>query len=189
MSSVRLFILGTLVEHGPMHGHQIRAQAQEDRTELWTEIRAGALYGALKRLEREGLIEATRTERAGHFPERTVYGVTPDGRRALATVHDEALRKVVFRPDPFDLALAHSSDVPEETLSQIVGDRRAALAAQQSSMRHQLDAADPWLSEAERLVLEHVISRLVSEVAWHDELLNRLPKIAQDFLDLQSPRS
>ena len=34
MSSVRLFVLGSLARGGPMHGHQIRREAQTDRTEL-----------------------------------------------------------------------------------------------------------------------------------------------------------
>ena len=53
VSSIRLFILGTLSASGPLHGHQIRQQAQSDRTEMWTDIRVGSVYGALKRLASE----------------------------------------------------------------------------------------------------------------------------------------
>jgi DNA-binding PadR family transcriptional regulator len=53
VSAVRLFVLSVLAEHGPMHGHQIRLQAQSDRAELWTEVKVGALYGALRRLAAE----------------------------------------------------------------------------------------------------------------------------------------
>ena len=181
MSSIRLFILGTLAEHGAMHGHQIRAQAQQDRTELWTDVRVGALYGALKRLAAEELIAAVRSERSGAFPERTVYEITPAGRGVLAAVHDDALRKVEFRPDPFDLALAQAGHLPDATLAAVVADRRAALAAQASAMRSQYEFADRYLIEAERLVMEHLLARLDAEVAWHDELLARLPEVAADF--------
>src|SRR5664280_2612033 len=108
MSAIRLFVLSALAEHGPMHGHQIRQQAQSDRAELWTEVKVGALYGALKRLAGEGLIAELRSERQGNFPERTVYDITDRGREALAAVHGEALRTIVIRPDPFDLALVHA---------------------------------------------------------------------------------
>jgi DNA-binding PadR family transcriptional regulator len=50
----------------------------------------------------EGLIAELRSERAGRFPERTVYEITSRGREALGAVHGEALRRVVVRPDPFD---------------------------------------------------------------------------------------
>jgi DNA-binding PadR family transcriptional regulator len=181
MSSIRLFVLGTLAEHGAMHGHQIRAQAQQDRTELWTDVQVGALYGALKRLAGEGLITAVRSERPGSFPERTVYEITEAGRDVLATVHDEALRRVVFRPDPFDLALAQAGRLPDETLGAVIVARRAELAGQESAMRSQYEFADPYLIEAERLVLEHLLARLATEIRWHDELLARLPGIAADF--------
>jgi len=175
-----LFILSALAERGPMHGYQIRQQAQSDRTELWTEVKVGALYGALKRLAGEELIVVARSERDGNFPERTVYEITAPGRGALAAIHGEALRTVVVRPDPFDLALVHSHEMDEQALTHAVGDRRDALLARQNSLRHLTEEADPWLSEAERLAIEHQLARLATEVAWHDRLLDRLPKIVAE---------
>jgi DNA-binding PadR family transcriptional regulator len=173
--------LSALAEHGPMHGHQIRNQAQSDRAETWTEVKVGALYGALKRLAGEGLIAEVRSERVGNLPERTVYEITPRGREALAAVHDEALRTVVFRPDPFDLALVHASEMDEQDLAHAIADRRATLAARESSLRHLVEAADQWLTEAERMAMAHGLTRLGAELTWHDELLDRLPKIVADF--------
>jgi DNA-binding PadR family transcriptional regulator len=181
MSAVRLFVLSSLAEYGPMHGHQIRLQAQSDRAELWTEVKVGALYGALRRLAAEGLIAEVRSEREGRFPERTVYQITTLGREALAAIQGEALRTVVVRPDPFDLALVHATGVDEQELEHVIADRRDALAAQQHAMQHQAEAADPYLSEAERMAISHLIERLATEVAWHSALLDRLPKIIADF--------
>src|SRR6202044_3441361 len=104
VSSIRLFILGTLSASGPLHGHQIRQQAQSDRTELWTDIQVGSVYGALKRLANEDLIREIRTERVGNRPERTVYEITSEGRRALAAIRHQALRDLDRHYDPFDLA-------------------------------------------------------------------------------------
>jgi DNA-binding PadR family transcriptional regulator len=178
-----LFVLSSLAEHGPMHGHQIRLQTQSDRAELWTEVKVGALYGALKRLASEGLIAEVRSEREGRFPERTVYEITGRGREALAALHGEALRTVVLRPDPFDLALVHAAGMDEQELAHVVTDRRDALTNQHNAMQHQAEAADPYLTEAERMALAHLIGRLEAEVAWHTALLDRLPKIIADFHD------
>jgi DNA-binding PadR family transcriptional regulator len=181
VSSIRLFILGTLSASGPLHGHQIRQQAQSDRTELWTDIRVGSVYGALKRLASEGLVREVRTERVGNRPERTIYEITADGRRALAAVRHAALRELDRHFDPFDLALAQSRDLAEEDLEQIIGYRLAGLQVQLASMRHQAEMDDPYLNEAERMVLRHLIERADAEVRWHTELAARLPKIAADF--------
>jgi DNA-binding PadR family transcriptional regulator len=181
VSSIRLFILGTLATSGPLHGHQIRQQAQSDRTEFWTDIQVGSVYGALKRLANEDLVREVRTEKVGNRPERTIYEITPDGRRSLAAIHYAALRELDRHYDPFDLALAQSWDIPEEDLEQVVAHRLAGLKVQLASMRHQAEVADPYLNEAERMVCQHVIERCEAEVRWHAELEGRLPKIAADF--------
>ena len=133
MSSIRVFILGTLAASGPLHGHQIRQQAQVDHTELWADVRVGSLYGALKRLASEGLVREVRTERVGNRPERTVYEITREGRRALAVVRDQALRQLDHHNDPFDLALTQSRDLPGEALTQIAENRLAGLRVAESS--------------------------------------------------------
>ena len=40
-----------------MHGHQLRLLAEEEHVALWTDITVGSLYGAIKRLAAEELIE------------------------------------------------------------------------------------------------------------------------------------
>ena len=183
MSAIRLFILGTLQATGPLHGHQIRQQAQADRTDRYADIQVGSLYGALKRMAREGLVREVRTERVGNRPERTVYEITPEGRRALSAIREEVLHKISLPHDPFDLALKQARDMDEDDLAQIVADRLATLRANEVSWRHQAERADPYLNEAERMITRHVIDRVAAEVRWHEELLNRVPKIAADFAD------
>lgn len=183
VSSIRLFILGTLAATGPLHGHQIRQQAQSDRTELWTDIQVGSVYGALKRLANEELVREVRTERVGNRPERTIYEITAEGRRALEAVRHKALRELDRHYDPFDLALAQSRDIAEEDLEQLVANRLAGLRVQLASFQHHAQTADPYLNEAERAVCLHLIERCAAEVRWHEELTARLPKIAADFRD------
>src|SRR5437764_1084859 len=116
MSSVRLFILGALARGGPTHGHQIRRDAQSDRTELWTDIKVGSLYAALNRMAAEGVIKAVRTERIGNLPARTVYAITDEGYKELSALRGALLRDTHLRPDPVDLALHYSQDMAEEEL-------------------------------------------------------------------------
>jgi DNA-binding PadR family transcriptional regulator len=197
MSSIRLFILGTLAAAGPLHGHQIRQQAQSDRTEAWSDVRVGSVYGALKRLASEDLVREVRTERVGNRPERTIYEITPEGRRALAAVKDHALRELVRHNDPFDLALTQSGDIADEELEHVVANRLAGLQVLLNSLRHDAEHADPYVNEAERMILQHSIERCAAEVRWHEELVARLPKIVADFrngvggptFQLQNPES
>lgn len=181
MSSIRLFILGTLAATGPLHGHQIRQQAQFDRTESWTDVQVGSVYGALKRLANEGLVREVRTEKVGNRPERTVYEITTEGNRSLAAIHEAALRALDRHFDPFDLALAQARTIPEEHLEQIVANRIGALQVQLAAQRHIAETADQYLNEAERMVVQHLIARTEAELRWHSDLAARLPKIVADF--------
>ena len=67
MSSVRLYVLRTLAELGPMLGHQIRSEAQTNRTELWTD--EAGLHEAVRRAD--GHVKAR--------PQRDQTSATPTG--------------------------------------------------------------------------------------------------------------
>ena len=178
MNPTRLFVLGALARHGPMYGHQIRRDARVDRTELWSEVKPGSLYAALHRLQAEGLIEPVRTEQQGNLPARTVYAITDEGRRELRALRAEALREVALRPDPVDLALAVCADLDQDTLRGFFTSRREALAGRAAFFAREREQAGPDQTSADDLIIDHVIARIETELRWHDEVLDRVGKLA-----------
>ena len=166
---------------GRCTGIRSGSRHRSDRTETWTDIQVGSVYGALKRLANEDLVREVRTEKVGNRPERTVYEITPEGRRSLAAIHDAALRDLDRHFDPFDLALAQARDIPEERPREDRREphRRSPGPAGDAASRGR--AADPYVNEAERMVIQHLIARTEAEIRWHTELAARLPKIAADF--------
>ena len=178
VNPTRLFVLGALARHGPMYGHQIRRDARVDRTELWSEVRPGSLYGALHRMAAEGLIEAVRTEQVGNLPARTVYAITSEGRKELRALRAEAFRQVSLRPDPVDLAVAMSSDLPADELRGLVEDRHRALTTQREFFRHEQERAWAEQTTADSLILQHALGRLDAEIRWHEDLLLAIPMLS-----------
>ena len=180
MSSVRLYILGALEVEGPMHGHQLRLLAEKEHIHYWTDISVGSLYGVIKRLAAEGLITELRLEREGNYPERQVYEISPTGRTALAVLRQDGLATVVFKPDPFDLAMSrldpHSIDTVEATLRS----RLAIFESMLADSEAQRARADQYLTPNERFVLSHKTVRLRAEIEWHNALLSELPQIIAD---------
>jgi len=176
MRSLRLYILDQL-RRADAHGYQLRARAEEENTELWTDIRSSALYGMLKRLHAEDLIAVVSTEAAGNYPERTTYRITDSGLAALTTLRDEGLRRVVFPMDPFDLALERAADLPEAELRPVIDERRRELAERARATRVAVAAIEEVLSPLERRVVGHLLSRLDNEVAWHEALLADLAEL------------
>ncbi len=164
-------MLGALAKDGPMHGHQIRRQAQEDRTELWTDIKAGSLYGALHRMAADGVVEVVRTEQEGNMPPRTVYGITEAGWEELAQHRDEALRTVKFPPDPVDLALSYVDDMSAADVHAVMTARRDEIAERLAGWRTLHEEARPYLKGLEAITFEHTLFRLEAELAWHNKFL------------------
>ncbi|MCF6469881.1 PadR family transcriptional regulator [Nonomuraea sp. MG754425] len=180
-NSTRLFILGSLARGGPMHGHQIRQYAQTDRTDLWSDIKVGSLYGALHRMENEGVIETVRTEQEGRLPARTIYAITDDGLLELAALRDAVLRETRLRPDPVNLALQLSVGMSEHELRAALEERYQAWTAQLRSWQRLRELAAPHLKGFEPYGFDHTIARVQAEVTWHEQLLKDLPAILADL--------
>jgi DNA-binding PadR family transcriptional regulator len=180
MSSIRLYILGALDEHGPMHGHQLKLLAEEEHIDIWTDISVGALYGAVKRLAAEGLIEEVRTEREGSYPERQVYGITATGVASLAALRRGALRELVMKPDPFDLAMARLDRSKLDELPDVVSGRLDALRAQLDHTIAHTRNVSHHLTPTERFVMTHDEARIRAEIQWHQDLLAALPTLIAD---------
>ena len=176
VNPTRLFVLGSLAKSGPMHGHQIRREAQIDRTELWADIKPGSLYGALHRMADEGLIAPVKTEQQGNLPARTIYEITQAGREELEVHRDEALRRTKLANDPVDLALQYLDDLTRESARTVITNRRQAYATQMAEWQRLQQQADPHITDIERLGFRHQILRLEAEIAWHDEVLAALPE-------------
>jgi DNA-binding PadR family transcriptional regulator len=180
VSSIRLFILGALADEGEMHGHQLRQLAEKEHIDMWTDITVGALYGAIKRLASEGLIEEARVERDGAYPERQVWRVTHEGLIALATVRRAGLREIVIKPDPFDLAISRLDKTTLDEIPATVEARVSALRTMLVQDRAHVLSVSKYLTRAELLVMDHRAQRIRAEIEWHEELLRQLPDIIND---------
>jgi DNA-binding PadR family transcriptional regulator len=180
MSSIRLFILGTIAERGAMHGHQLRLLAEEEHLHNWTDVTVGALYGAIKRLAADGLIAETRVEREGSYPERQVFDITEEGRSALAELRLAGLGDVVVRPDPFDLAMTRLDPDRLAELPDVIERRIVTLEAMLAASEATLARIHDLLTVGERVVMRHKSFRLRAEIAWHRDILTELPRIIAD---------
>jgi DNA-binding PadR family transcriptional regulator len=178
MNHNRLFVLATLAAQGPTHGHGIRRQAQEDRTELWSEVRPGSLYPAIHRLAAEGLIATVRTEQPGKRPARTVYELTDEGRRELRLLWEEAFNDQL-KPEAIDLAIYHADLFPIDRVIARLEDRRSAAAAEEAMLRRLHIVAEPHLSMWEQAGFDHKLMRLQTEITWLDRLIESARALIQ----------
>jgi DNA-binding PadR family transcriptional regulator len=175
-----LFVLDAFERHGEMHGYQLRQQAERERVARWTDISVGAIYGALRRLVGDGLLDVVRTEQDGNRPERQVFAISAAGRATLAELRHTEARTVVVRADPFDLAFTRPDpdrlDEHEATIEARLTTLRRLLAERVEFSRR----AAPFLTLAETRVLTHREALLRADIDWHEHLLADLPAIIAD---------
>jgi DNA-binding PadR family transcriptional regulator len=173
MNLTRLMALGILARSGPSHGHHIRRVADVTNVGEWGGVSVGALYRELRAMEREGLVEAARTEKVGNRPERTVYAITAEGQLELTTLREQAIRPLGSGLDPIGVALLFAADgMDPEELRRTLRARREMLAiaaGQIAADREQL-IAKGFLDLLSAAVMRRGIMTTEAEIRWHDEL-------------------
>jgi DNA-binding PadR family transcriptional regulator len=180
MSSIRLFILSSFAELGPMHGHRLRLEAERKYVPFWTDIPVGAVYGAMKRLATEGLLREAGREKEGNRPTRQLYEITDAGRRALASLRLAGLTEIGFKYDPFDLALTRSDPAELDTLPALLSDRLARVTDLLEERRRMIDQALPYIGVAQEWALRHTERRLEAEVRYLTDLVGAVATIVSD---------
>lgn len=183
MSSIRLFILSSFAELGPMHGHRLRLEAERNHVTLWTDITVGAVYGAMKRLAGEGLLREAGREREGNRPTRQLYEITDEGRRALADERRAGLREIKFRFDPFDLALTRTDPETLDALPSVLAERLDEARALLAEVRRTIADVRDHVGQAKQWALRHTEYRLEAEVAYLTDLLAAAPDLVSDERD------
>ena len=180
MSSIRLFILSSFDDLGPMHGHRLRLEAERKHVPLWTDIPVGAVYAAMKRLAAEGLLQEVGEEREGARPTRRLYEMTDEGRLALHRLRREELSQVWFKYDPFDLALTRCDAEQLDSLHMVIADRLKQVRGLLAEARRIAAWARPDVGLAKQWALRHTERRLEADVCYLEDLLQAAPGIADE---------
>lgn len=86
----RLMVLG-LLTNGPMSGYQLHQTLQMVQSDKWAGILPGSIYHALKKMEKEQLVELDSVEQTGNRS-KAIYRITPNGEEELKKLVLESLR-------------------------------------------------------------------------------------------------
>lgn len=84
--NVKTLCLGIL-SFGDATGYEIKKMSQDDRFSHFVDASFSAIYPALVRLTKEGLVSCRR-EKQSNRPDRKVYSITDAGRAAFAEALD-----------------------------------------------------------------------------------------------------
>jgi DNA-binding PadR family transcriptional regulator len=128
-NALALAVLALLYEK-PMHPYEMSSTLRFRRKEDSIKINYGSLYAVVESLERNGLIDAREKIREGRRPERTIYGLTPEGADMLARWLSELIAAPTRQFTDFEAALSLVAALPPEAVGPLLADRLAALEAE-----------------------------------------------------------
>jgi DNA-binding PadR family transcriptional regulator len=122
-------VLGLLAEE-PRHPYDIAFTMQHRRMDEHIKLSMGTLYHVVDQLQRMGWIRPTETAREGRRPERTIYALTPEGRRQL----QDRVRELIARPSreysSFEAGLTFMHQLRADEATSLLRRRADALREQ-----------------------------------------------------------
>jgi DNA-binding PadR family transcriptional regulator len=168
-----LAVLGLLREQD-MHPYEMQRHLQQRHTLELLALKRGSLYHAINQLQRAELIEPVETSRAGRWPERTVYRITPAGTDELIVWLRDMLAAPVREPSNFIAALTHILHLaPDDALTQLQV-RLVSLEASVASLAAIELGIGQLVGRAAVLEVEYARAMAAAELAWVRTLIDDL---------------
>jgi DNA-binding PadR family transcriptional regulator len=174
LTPLGIAILGLLLER-PMHPYEMFQTFVARAEDRIVKVRPGSLYHTVERLNRDGLVRATGTEREGNRPERTTYEITDAGHDRMLERITEMLADWKYEYPEFPLALAEAHNLPRDTVIRLLQKRVLALRGQLELVGRAVDQVEDknlerkyWLEASYLRVLTQ------AETDWVESLIVEL---------------
>lgn len=166
-----------LLERGPSHGYQLRAEFDAATGATWP-LNVGQVYTTLDRLERDGLAVQDGDPDADG---RIAYRITEEGRAELRTWFGSPVSPKAAPRDELAIKLALAVTTPGvDVLSVVQAQRGATMAALQELTRLKARSGDLSGDLAWSLVLESLLFRAEAEIRWLDHCEARVARAAAE---------
>lgn len=166
----RLLILGVL-HRGDFHPYEIKRRLEAAMVECYIDVDVGTLYYAVRKLEKDALIEAVAQERVTRGGIRTIYRVTSAGRAEFrkglhAQFEAEGPVSHVLYGALLFLHLADPARIADALRRRIT--RLEQLIAKLEPVREQLASVSSTGSEH---LLDHIEKQRRLDMKWTKDLL------------------
>jgi DNA-binding PadR family transcriptional regulator len=161
-----LAVMALLYERA-MHPYEMVSVMRERGKHKSVRLRYSSLYSVVETLDREGLIEPRETVREGRRPERTVYGLTGEGRAEFLTWLRELLREPAKEYTQFAAGLSFIAALPPTEAAALLGERVGLLEGEVGRMRSGMDAVvEKGVPRLFLVETEHELVLREAELEW-----------------------
>jgi DNA-binding PadR family transcriptional regulator len=164
-----------LLERGPSHGYQLRAEFDAATGATWP-LNVGQVYTTLDRLARDGLVAH---EGAPDGDGRIAYRLTDAGRAEVRAWFTSPVTRQGAPRDELAIKLALAVTTPGvDVVAVVQTQRRATITSLQEMTRLKAGAGDGAADLAWSLVLDSLVYRAEAEVRWLDHCETRVARAA-----------
>jgi DNA-binding PadR family transcriptional regulator len=153
----------SMVYEEPMHAYKMHSLIKERGKDLIANVaQRNSVYQTLRGLLRAGLIAVRETERDERRPERTIYEITPEGRKTLRLWMETVLSSPAQEYPDFPAALSHVAGAKPDELRALLEKRLPALEAKLAGLEVQI----PELPRVFTLETEYAAALVSAEIKW-----------------------
>jgi DNA-binding PadR family transcriptional regulator len=163
-----------LLAERPMHPYEMARLLRQRGKEHSIKINYGSLYTVVQNLEKHGFVTVAGVQRQGNRPERTLYGLTDEGRTEM---HDW-LADLVAVPVPeypvFEAALSLIAALHPDEAAELLAERLSALEVQAAALRGVLAKLGAELPRLFLIETEYQAHMCEAQAGWVRGVLDEL---------------
>jgi DNA-binding PadR family transcriptional regulator len=160
-----------LLSERPMHPYEIARVLRQRGKENSIKINYGSLYTVVQNLEKHGFVTVAGVQRQGNRPERTLYGLTGEGR---VEMHDW-LADVVAVPAQeypvFEAGLSLIAALHPDEAVELLTERAAAQEVYAAALRGVLAKLDKEMPRLFLIETDYKVRMLEAQAGWIRGLL------------------
>jgi DNA-binding PadR family transcriptional regulator len=175
---VRLMVLGML-KMRPLSGYEIQQVLQTSQTDIWAGILPGSIYHALKKMDKEGLVEVDTVEQTGHRI-KAIYKITDKGRAEFTELLKVSLReKSVGLPSTLYTAMAFFHELPKAEKIQALNEQKGILEKELAQLKAGIKIKEQYVTidVIARMQFENMFAHYQLQIDFIDQLVEQIEKM------------
>ncbi|MGM7683067.1 PadR family transcriptional regulator [Cytobacillus sp. Hm23] len=168
----RLMVLGML-RMKPMSGYEIQQVLQISQTDAWAGVLPGSIYHALKKMEKEELVEIASLEQTGNRT-KAIYKITDKGHNEFQRLLIESFASSsVILPTTLYTGLIFAESSANKQVIRAIDEQKELLTKQLSALKegeeHKKKAMDE-LSPLTKATFESIYSQYELQLTFLDKI-------------------
>ncbi|MFJ8529024.1 PadR family transcriptional regulator [Bacillus sp. NPDC094106] len=177
----RLMVLGLLMQYGPMSGYELQQAMQSAQTDTWAGVFPASIYHALKKMDKEGLVELDAVEKTGNRS-KAIYSITPAGKDEFHTLILQSFQQssVAFPTELYTaLTFFNANAFSLERISSALQDQKKTIIEMYENMKAGQSIKEKMIDIPEHvtLIFENIYEQCEMQLRFIEKMEKMLSRL------------